>query len=62
MFDPISRVPPSWEPAHEHGRRGQTLDHSDTYRVKIAKAVLGQSGWADCLPGKQQIPSRGFEL
>ncbi len=26
MFDPISRAPVSWEPAHEHGRRGQTLN------------------------------------
>ena len=25
MFDPITRASASWEPTHEHGRRGQTL-------------------------------------
>ncbi len=47
MFDPISRAPASWEPAHEHGRRGQTLDDSNSYDVGIIKAVLGPNRTGD---------------
>ncbi len=47
MFDPIFRAPASWEPVHEHGRRGQTLDDFDLYHVGIIKAVPGPSRTGD---------------
>ena len=41
MFDPITRMSASWEPACEHGRRGQTLDD---IRQLSCRYYQGRSG------------------